>query len=488
MQFNIYCGTKNNQTQNILKFKKHFMKTSILVQIIFFLSLQFSVVAQIAPQSLTTNSSKNCPTKINGSIIGQSQLCEFVNTAPFKYEVTPSNNIVSYVWTVPQGMGIYAGQNSNQVFADIDYTFTNGYVTVKGINVCGQYTQTDSFYVDLLPSTPIFQTSTDVIRPDQIYTYSVNQSNDVTYNWVAPYGSVIMNGQGTETVSIKFSQSFNGGLVEVYSENGCGVSQLNQINVTIDNGSNSQRILSQTDRNYNNSKTTLVGDIAFHSNLTNAQFNDTIKNNDTYYFEVVVQNYSQSPMDSVYLKYFLNNNPNNYQLVAIKRLEAGEGYTLPVLMIPTDGLSGDQELMLELNPNKEKPESDYTNNNLKVPFHIENTLTTSVSKLIPDNEVTMFNFPNPVVDHTKFYVKLGSNFIKTESVLINIFDLSGQFIKRIRINNQNDQGEFISESWNGLSEYGNTIESGVYFYTINVITNQGKVKTFVSTKHIHIVK
>ena len=480
---------KNNQTQNILKFKKHFsMKNSILVQIIFFLSLQFSVFAQITPQSLTTNTSRNCPTQINGDIMGQSQLCELGELGSIKYEVTPSMNIVSYVWTVPQGMAIYRGQNSNQVFVDTDYTFTNGYVTVKGINTCGQYTQTDSFYVDILPSTPMFQTSTDVIRPDQIYTYSVNQSNGVTYTWSAPYGSVIMNGQGTETVSIKFSQSFNGGLVEVYGENGCGVSQLNQINVTLDNGSNPQRILSQTDRNYNNSKTTLAGDIAFHSNLTNAQFSDTVRSNDIYYFEVVVQNYSQNPMDSVYLKYSLSSDPNNYQLVRIKRLEAGEEYTLPVLMISTDGLSGDQELLLELNPNKETPETDYTNNTLKVPFYIQNTLTSIVSKFITDNEFNIYNFPNPVVDHTQFYVKLGSNFTKTESVLINIFDLSGQFVKRITIDNSNDNGEFISESWNGQSEYGEMIESGVYFYTVNAINNQGNVKTFASTKHLQIVR
>ena len=479
---------KNNQTQNILKFKKHFiMKTSILVQIIFFLSLQFSVFAQITSQSLNINPTRNCPTHINGDIMGQSQLCELSESTPIKYEVNPSNNIVSYVWTVPQGMAIFRGQNTNQIFVDTDYSFINGYVTVKGINTCGQYTQTDSFYVDLLPSTPMFQTSTDMVRADQIYTYSVNQLNGVTYTWTAPYGSVIMSGQGTETVSVKFSQSFNGGFVEVYGENGCGVSQLNQINITLDNGSNPQRMLSQTDRNYNNSKTTLAGDIAFHSNLTNAQFSDTIKNCDVYYFEVVLQNYSQNPMDSVYLKYFLSSDPNNYQLVRIKRLEAGEEYTLPVLTIPTDGLNGDEELSLELNPNQEKPETDYTNNFLKVPFYVQLT-TTMVTKFITDNNVNTYNYPNPVVDHTQFYVKLGSNFSKTESVLINIFDLSGQFVKRITINNSNDQGEFISEVWNGENENGKNLESGVYFYTSNVVNNQGNLKTFASNKHIKIVK
>ena len=91
-----------------------------------------------------------------------------------------------------------------------------------------------------------------------------------------------------------------------------------------------------------------AGDIAFHDNLTQATFKDTVKNGDQYYFEVVVQNFSQVRMDSVYLKYYTNDDATNFQLRLIKPLEPGEAYTLPVLTIPTDNLSGSQVLYLEL--------------------------------------------------------------------------------------------------------------------------------------------
>ena len=93
-----------------------------------------------------------------------------------------------------------------------------------------------------------------------------------------------------------------------------------------------------------------AGDIAFHDNLTQATFSDTVKQGDTYYFEVVVQNFSQAPMDSCYLKYYFGDDATNFELRLIKSLEPGEAYTLPVLMIATNDFSGSQTLNLELNP------------------------------------------------------------------------------------------------------------------------------------------
>jgi hypothetical protein len=127
-------------------------------------------------------------------------------------------------------MTIYTGQGTNIIFVQIDQTFTNGYVIVVGQTNCGP-TIPDSFYVDILPPTPNFTASSQCGLFDQTITYTVTNYSGVYYDWTAPFGAVILQGQGTNTVEIKFSQSFSGGLVEVYAENSCGVSQSSQLTV-----------------------------------------------------------------------------------------------------------------------------------------------------------------------------------------------------------------------------------------------------------------
>jgi hypothetical protein len=79
----------------------------------------------------------------------------------------------------------------------------------------------------LSPNFPEFILADSCGYPDITQRYSV-VSNGSTYIWQQPFGTVIMSGQYTSDVDIKFSQSFTGGYVEVYSENNCGVSPSTQ--------------------------------------------------------------------------------------------------------------------------------------------------------------------------------------------------------------------------------------------------------------------
>ncbi len=229
-----------------------------------------------------------------------------------------------------------------------------------------------------------------------------------------------------------------------------------------------------------------AGDIAFHDNLTQATFKDTVKNGDQYYFEVVVQNFSQVRMDSVYLKYYTNDDATNFQLRLIKPLEPGEAYTLPVLTIPTDNLSGSQVLYLELNPDAVIPESDYDNNILSVPFYVRPTVVSSTDLLNSDQN-QIYNYPNPVSGSTRFHVNLGSQFSDTESISINIFDLRGQLVKSIQSTDNNGQGKFNTETWNASDEGGNQLSTGIYFYNVTAEDNNGQIKTVRANSNIRIV-
>ena len=228
-----------------------------------------------------------------------------------------------------------------------------------------------------------------------------------------------------------------------------------------------------------------AGDIAFHDNLTQATFSDTVKQGDTYYFEVVVQNFSQAPMDSCYLKFYLGDDATNFELRPIKALEPGEAYTLPVLMIATDNFTSSQTLNLELNPNAEKPESDYDNNKLAVPFYVQ-PITVSSNEFTEIEQSQIYNYPNPVAGSTRFNINLGSNYSQTESIQINIFDIKGQLVKSIYSGDNNGQGKFNTETWNAADEAGNPLSAGVYFYSITAQDNSGNINTISAKSNIQI--
>lgn len=207
------------------------MKNAAILTILFtFLSLvSFS---QSSKKGTVNPFSSNCPTNLLGEIDGETLLCDSALFAYTKYQIALTPGVSYYNWTLPQGMMIRRGQGINKIFVEIDYTFNGGYVTVSGQTHCGT-TATDSIYVDVVPPTPQFLTFDDYILPDLAYEYSVEQVNGVNYVWTAPYGAIIMEGQGSTSVKIKFSQSFTGGDVEVYAENSCAAGLLNNITVAL---------------------------------------------------------------------------------------------------------------------------------------------------------------------------------------------------------------------------------------------------------------
>jgi hypothetical protein len=234
-------------------------------------------------------------------------------------------------------------------------------------------------------------------------------------------------------------------------------------------------------------KSNIPGDIAFHDNLTQATFRDTIKRGEDYYFEVVIQNFSQETMNRVDLKYFLSNDQHNYNLVTIDPLAPGEERTLPVLIIPTNDLVGNQELVLELNPNNIEPELSYENNLLNVPFVVKET-TISSTEGIQLSQSTIYNYPNPVMNSTRFHISLGHDFSETSEVSVRIYDIKGQLVKTINSTDNNGQGTFNTKSWNSTDESGNELGSSVYFYTVTAKDNYGTTKTIRSNSSIQIIK
>lgn len=404
---------------------------------------------------------------------------EQTNGTLAKYQVDSLLGLTNYRWSLPQGMMIQSGQGTHKILVSVDMTFVGGDITLIATNSYGIQVR-GLFSVGLIPQRPMFKDPIEFATQDQTINYTLSDSSDnVSFIWTAPYGSVILSGQGTPNVQIKFSQSFVGGEIEVRAANECGESQNTEYYVNTTTSSN--RLLDETTNKLDNQKVLNPGDIAFHDNLTFATFYDTIKNGDDYYFEVVVQNFSQSPIDSVILKYTIEGDVAISGTRVIRQLEPGEAYTLPVLTLPTSTLNGDQVLKLELNPEKLVAESDYDNNKLDIPFYVTPTIVSSVDFV--QNTQEIYNFPNPVTSETRFYVNLGQDFSETENITITAYDVKGQIVKTIESFNKIESGVFTTESWNV-----GDLSSGVYYYNVVAKDNNGMVKTITPKSNIQIIK
>jgi hypothetical protein len=86
--------------------------------------------------------------------------------------------------------------------------------------------------------------------------------------------------------------------------------------------------------------------------------------------------------------------------------------------------------------------------------------------VIPEKSVLLQNYPNPFNPETWIPFQLA----KGSDVVISIFNLQGQMIRRLDIGHR-QAGLYLSKGraayWDGQNETGEQVASGVYFYTID---------------------
>jgi hypothetical protein len=102
--------------------------------------------------------------------------------------------------------------------------FTSGNICVTASNACGTtsavcYNLTGSTGIPATPGT-ISGTASGICN--QLRTYSVPAVANVTYAWTVPSGATIVSGQGSNSISVQFSNSFVSGNISVVAGNGCG--------------------------------------------------------------------------------------------------------------------------------------------------------------------------------------------------------------------------------------------------------------------------
>jgi hypothetical protein len=227
-----------------------------------------------------------------------------------------------------------------------------------------------------------------------------------------------------------------------------------------------------------------AGEFAFRPDMYVNGYKDTVNQNETYQFSVMIQNVSAVDMDSVLVKYYTVASAPRYMMV--KALAANETLILPMISVETEGMVGAQNLIVELNPERSQPELSYANNQIIVPFFVsEEAAVVASTEAAAVNESEIYNYPNPVRETTRFQVNLGSNYSQTENININIYDLKGQMVKSMIINNNNGEGSF-SQSWNAADESGNALSAGIYFYNVIAQDNNGKINSISAKSNIQI--
>ena len=121
----------------------------------------------------------------------------------------------------------------------------------------------------------------------------------------------------------------------------------------------------------------------------------------------------------------------------------------------------------------------------------ELTLGKSVTKLflnvaggaaVPKEFSLSQNYPNPFNPSTKFVVGLPQN----SHLTVAIYNILGQKVATL-VDEQRAEG-YYTVTWNGISQNGTAVASGVYFARMNASSSTGSGQPFVSLKKILLMK
>ena len=173
-----------------------------------------------ASTSATVTISNTAPQPLS-PILGPGLVC--IGT-PTTFTVPPSSGASSYNWILPLNATLVSGQGSPIIVVNFSAAFTSGNICVTASNACGTtaavcYNVTGSTGI---PATPGTITGTGNGVCNQLRTYTVPAVSNVVYNWTTPSGASIVSGQGSNSISVQFSNNFTSGNISVVAGNGCG--------------------------------------------------------------------------------------------------------------------------------------------------------------------------------------------------------------------------------------------------------------------------
>ncbi|MBK7683495.1 MAG: SprB repeat-containing protein [Bacteroidetes bacterium] len=176
-----------------------------------------NVCGTTAPMCLNLVANSSVPS-IPSTIIGSAQgVCGLTRS----YSVTNVAN-VTYLWTVPVGATILSGQGTNAVSIQYSTSFVSGVLSVVASNVCGNSNaRTKTIYGKPAKPTAVNGPNLFCVTDTVVFSTSVVFGSSY-YNWTVPSGLIILNGNGTNAITVTGNATNVQGDVCVRTQNTCG--------------------------------------------------------------------------------------------------------------------------------------------------------------------------------------------------------------------------------------------------------------------------
>lgn len=189
---------------------------------------QYRVIVTNACKSDTSNV-LNLPVETTipgspGTLSGPARVCP--GATGVVYSIAPVATAFTYQWIVPAGMTITsAPANTTSITVNVSGTFALGDIQLRAGNSCGWGPYRTKTIRKNIPAKPGVITGSTYGACNATKTYFISAVNLATnYQWVAPPGATIISGQGTTSVNVAFSNSFNIDTLKVRAGNSCNYS------------------------------------------------------------------------------------------------------------------------------------------------------------------------------------------------------------------------------------------------------------------------
>jgi hypothetical protein len=167
-----------------------------------------------------------------GAITGPASICK--PSQGNVYTVPPIADATSYVWTLPTGATITAGQNTNSITVSYDVTAISGNITVYGSSNCGVGTASSlPVTVNPIPVPTITGNDPACLGNTADYATQTGMSN---YVWTVSSGGQIIAGAGTAGITVQWNSTGNQTVSVIYaSPAGCPATVPGTLGVTVGN-------------------------------------------------------------------------------------------------------------------------------------------------------------------------------------------------------------------------------------------------------------
>jgi 2',3'-cyclic-nucleotide 2'-phosphodiesterase (5'-nucleotidase family) len=166
------------------------------------------------------------------SISGPSRVCPG-DTVVYTFAAT--KRATAYQWTLPAGMNIVSGGNSNILQVAVVPGYTGGTLQVQATNICGISPARTKTLLQNIPARPVAISgqANGICNATGIIYNSAAITTGASLFWTSPVGTTIVSGQGTNTITLDVTNpSFIGGPLVVVAQNACGSSASRTLTLT----------------------------------------------------------------------------------------------------------------------------------------------------------------------------------------------------------------------------------------------------------------